>query len=111
MIRSNLEVTLKPDEALILGVLGKLGGKFKAMVSKSLFRIDAPGRQRLLSSTELEMLGQLANGWSIDEISVDHGLSKMTVSVYFRTISAKLGTKNITQAVAVSVSAGLVELD
>ena len=81
------------------------------MVSKGIFRISTPGRQRSLSPAELEMLGQLANGWSIDEISADHSLSKMTVSLYFRTISAKLGAKNITQAVAVSVSAGLVQLD
>ena len=81
------------------------------MVSGDIFRINTPGRQRSLTSAELEMLGQLANGWTIDEISSDHSLSKMTVSLYFRTISAKLGAKSITQAVAVSVSAGLVELD
>ena len=65
---------------------------------------------RLLSDREREVLGWVAQGKSAWEIGVILGISKRTVDEHVRVVCQKLSASNRTQAVAIAVRDGEIEV-
>ncbi len=67
-----------------------------------------PAATAVLSARECEVLPLLVNGCSNQEIAEELGITRNTVKNHLRSILAKLGVRNRTQAAAYAVSHGLV---
>lgn len=63
-----------------------------------------------LSKAEHSCISLCANGSSLSDISKELKLSENTINCYFQIIIKKLGAKNLSHAVALSVHKGLVKL-
>ncbi len=63
----------------------------------------------ILSSREREVLKAAARGMSVVETGRALYLSPDTVKTYRRHINRHLGARNMTQAVAVAITSGLLE--
>jgi len=69
-----------------------------------------PAATAVLSARECEVLALVVSGYSNQEIAEELGIARNTVKNHLRSILAKLGVKNRTQATAYAVSRGLVRL-
>ena len=64
-----------------------------------------------LSRREIQVLQQIASGWSHDEIALRLSLSGKTVAHYRRQLLEKLGVRNDVQLAAIARAQGLADLD
>ena len=62
----------------------------------------------MISARECEVLALVVDGCSNQEIAEELGITHNTVKNHLRSILAKLGVRNRTQAAAYAVSHGLV---
>lgn len=69
-----------------------------------------PGANDTLSDRESEVLALVASGCSNQEIADELGIAYNTVKNHLRSILAKLGVSNRTEAAAYAVSHGLVSI-
>jgi DNA-binding NarL/FixJ family response regulator len=67
-------------------------------------------RERVLSVREREVLGQLAEGLSIEDIAADLVLSTETIRTHVRNAMRKLGTRTRAHAIVVAVRQGELAL-
>lgn len=67
-----------------------------------------PVATTVLSARECEVLALIVKGCSNREIAGELGITRNTVKNHLRSILAKLGVRNRTQAAAYAVSHGLV---
>jgi DNA-binding NarL/FixJ family response regulator len=67
-----------------------------------------PAVTNVLSTRECEVLALVVDGYSNQDIAEELGIARNTVKNHLRSILAKLGVKNRTQAAAYAVSQGLV---
>jgi DNA-binding NarL/FixJ family response regulator len=65
-------------------------------------------REHELSQEDVQVLGLMANGATTDEIAKETHWSESTVKRKVEEISAKLGARNRTQAVAIALKEGLI---
>lgn len=68
------------------------------------------GDHGLLSDREKEVLGLLAHGYKTKEVAGKLGLSHHTIASHQRNVYAKLMVKNKSEAVAVAIKKGLIDL-
>jgi DNA-binding CsgD family transcriptional regulator len=73
-------------------------------------RMRRPNDQSNLTAREREVLAWIALGKSAWEIGEILGIAKRTVDEHAQTAARKLGAANRTQAVAIAVRDGLIEL-
>jgi two-component system, NarL family, response regulator YdfI len=93
------ETLLQPEMMSIL-----LGAQEKK--SKNLFPFEAPK----LTEKELFILQATAKGFRNKEIAFDMGIAERTVKAHLTNIYNKLGVNTRTEAVAVSLERGLINL-
>jgi DNA-binding CsgD family transcriptional regulator len=72
-------------------------------------RSGMPGGPGALSGRECEVLEQIAQGHSIDDISADLFLSPHTVRTHIKNILRKLGARTRAHAVAMAISDGVID--
>jgi DNA-binding CsgD family transcriptional regulator len=75
-------------------------------------RTSRSGRPRgpgALSARECEVLEQIAQGHSIDDISADLFLSPHTVRTHIKNILRKLDARTRAHAVAMAISEGIID--
>ncbi len=65
-------------------------------------------REHELSQEDVRVLGLMANGATTEEIAKETHWSESTVKRKVEEISAKLGARNRTQAVAIALKEGLI---
>lgn len=71
-------------------------------------RCSAPvGAMPALSKREMEMLGLLASGSTLEEIADHMGVSLRTVDTYRQRVARKFGTRSTSELVARAIQAGL----
>ncbi|GGD11430.1 response regulator [Aquisalinus flavus] len=63
-----------------------------------------------LSEREMEILGRLAAGGSNKQIAVRLGISEQTVKAHMKSILAKLGAQDRTQAVMLAIKRGIISV-
>jgi len=63
-----------------------------------------------LSEREIEILGRLAAGGSNKQIAVRLGISEQTVKAHMKSILAKLGAQDRTQAVMLAIKRGIISV-
>lgn len=72
---------------------------------------DSGRRERRPSEREREVLGFLAKGLTDNQIAEQLRLSPATVQTHVRNAKAKLGARTRSQAVALALVGGLIEID
>jgi len=72
--------------------------------------MQAQGENRTLSAREREVLALAAQGKTARGIGAILGITKRTVDAHSRTAARKLGATNKTQAVALAVGHGIVNV-
>jgi two-component system NarL family response regulator len=77
--------------------------------SKSLLTEVLFGRP--LSERELEVLHAAANGETMEETAARLWLSLETIKSHRRNVIAKLGARNLSHAIALSLRSGLMSVD
>jgi DNA-binding CsgD family transcriptional regulator len=73
-------------------------------------RMRRPNDQPSLTARELEVLAWISLGKSAWEIGEILGIAKRTVDEHAQTAARKLGAANRTQAVAIAVRDGLIDI-
>jgi DNA-binding NarL/FixJ family response regulator len=71
---------------------------------------EASGAQATLTDREIEILGLVAVGLSVKQVSTRLGLSPRTVETHLSKLYHKLGARNRVQALSRAVSLRLIEL-
>jgi two-component system nitrate/nitrite response regulator NarL len=107
-------------EALFERLRGVMAGETpisRSMTGKLFRQLAQQGRPvvqpeaaSVLSARESEILGLIVQGHSNQEIGEELGIARNTVKNHLRSIFAKLGVRNRTEASAYAVSHGLVSL-
>jgi LuxR family quorum sensing-dependent transcriptional regulator len=72
--------------------------------------MQAQGENRTLSAREQEVLALAAQGKTAREIGAILGITKRTADAHSRSAARKLGATNKTQAVALAVGRGIVNV-
>ncbi len=72
---------------------------------------QTPGQHRDLTRREQEVLGAIARGLSDKQIGDNLNISEHTVRTHIKNIFRKLGVATKSQAAAMAINQGLVELD
>ena len=83
-------------------------GKLLRQLAQQSRSAARPAASDVLSARECEVLALVVDGCSNQEIAEELGITHNTVKNHLRSILAKLGVRNRTQAAAYAVSHGLV---
>lgn len=78
------------------------------VAGRVLAEMRSPGRTRLLSGRELQVLRLVASGLSIKEMARRLAITERTVKFHVTSIFNKLGASNRAQAVARAAERGLL---
>ena len=106
--RSYLLKSMPPRE--ILASIRMVHAGKKVIPAKVAANIAEFMSEDALSAREVEVLAQVANGRSNREAGAKLFISEETVKMHMRHIMEKLGAKDRTQAVAIAVRRGYLEL-
>lgn len=85
-------------------------GKLFHQLTQRSQAVVQPAATAVLSARECQVLVLVVSGYSNQEIAEELCIKRNTVKIHLRSILAKLGVRNRTQAAAYAVSHGLVRL-
>ncbi len=88
----------------------RMAGRLFHHLSQRNQSVVQPAAEAVLSAREGEVLALVVDGWSNQEIAEKLSIARNTVKNHVRSILAKLGARNRTQAAACAISRGLVRL-
>lgn len=71
--------------------------------------VDSHDSRMGLNDLEIQTLQDLASGYSQDEIAARHAISREAVKKRLERVRKKMGARNATHAVAIAISAHLIE--
>ena len=102
-LRAYLQAVMRGEVALSSAIAGRVLAQLSAVNSTS------PAPVTVLTSREREVLGQLVDGLTNDEISMSLNVSEATVKKHLGRVMTKLHLDNRVQLAVYSVREGLVD--